>query len=89
MPVPGVRHRPSLVPRGCEFANPLAYGINDCGTEGKMAVGARAIPVVLRMRFTNNLSQLQLVMLVDGRQHPLFRFHFSIPLGFVLAQRPG
>ena len=54
-----------------------------------MAVGARAIPVVLRMRFTNNLSQLQLVMLVDGRQHPLFRFHFSIPLGFVLAQRPG
>ena len=85
MPVPGVRHRPSLVPRGCEFADPLAYGSNDSGTEGKMAVGARAIPVALLMGFTNNLSQLQLVMLIDGREHPLFRFHCSIPLGFVLA----
>ena len=29
-----------LVPRGCGFADPIAYGIDDSGTEGKMAIGA-------------------------------------------------
>ena len=31
---------PALVPRGCGFADPIAYGIDDSGTEGKMAIGA-------------------------------------------------
>jgi hypothetical protein len=30
-----------------------------------------------------------LVMLTDGREHPVFRFHGSISLGFVLAWRLG
>jgi hypothetical protein len=72
------------VPRGSGFPDPIAYGIDDSGTEGKLPIGAWAISAALRVRLRNNLSQLQLVVLVDGWEHPAFRFHCSMPLKFVL-----
>ena len=44
-----------LVPRRCGFADPIAYGIDDYGTEGRMAIGAGAIPAALRIRLGDNL----------------------------------
>jgi hypothetical protein len=35
-----VRADEFLVPRGGGFADPIACGIDDSGTEGKMAIGA-------------------------------------------------
>jgi hypothetical protein len=29
-----------LVPRGCGFADPMAYGIDESGTEGRIVSGA-------------------------------------------------
>ena len=44
-----------LVPRVFAFANPITYGIDRFSTDGKKAIGARAIPAALRIRLRNNL----------------------------------
>jgi hypothetical protein len=44
-----------LVSRGCGCAHPIVYGIDDSGTEGKLAIGVWAIPAALRIRLGNNL----------------------------------
>jgi hypothetical protein len=44
------------VPRGSGFPDPIAYGIDDSGTEGKLPIGAWAISAALRIRLRNNLS---------------------------------